>query len=216
VKEGYVDWLLPMLYVSGSLSETEQVSRLEALIDEYYEIIAGPEGIIPMGGLLIHGPSDIGPAKTPTQWKPEVDLLKQKGFDGWSSWPYGGLGDPAGFPDITLYWSIIDRPDVFSLSNITVSPASSSATITWATDLPATSKVEYSATPLFTETKKTGTLLDYWDIDHVPGTVVEDVTPRTSHSITLTGLSPGVLYYYRVQSEGSGGIATSKVYTFEL
>jgi len=56
----------------------------------------------------------------------------------------------------------------------------------------------------------------YWDIDHVLGTVVEEAPPLTNHSITLTGLSPGTMYYFRVQSQDPSGIATSKIYNITI
>jgi hypothetical protein len=121
-------------------------------------------------------------------------------------------------PDIRPYLDVIDFPSVFSLNNITASSTSNSITITWTTDLPATSKVEYSTTPLFNSSFVYDGRVDfyYWDIDHVPGLIVEEATPKTSHSVTLTGLSPGVTYYFRIQSQDSSGTATSKVYTFQL
>ena len=68
-----------------------------------------------------------------------------------------------------------------------------SATITWTTDKPATSKVEYGET----EDYGTTTPLD------------EELT--TSHSVTLDGLEPNTTYYYRVISQdASGNEATSE------
>lgn len=213
IKEGYLDWVAPMMY-------TTDLSRIQAFIQSYHQYMtAGPEGKIPLVPFL----SNTFPAVVdPATFKQVVDTVRANDADGWIIWRYGGPGDGegSGAPDIREYLEIIDRPDIFSLRDITVSTdsLSASATITWTTDLPATSKVEYSTSPLFSASFVYDSRVDfsYWDIDHVAGTVVEDATPVTSHSITLTGLQEGMLYYYRVQSQDQSGIATSKVYTFKL
>lgn len=70
------------------------------------------------------------------------------------------------------------------------------ATITWDTDVPADSLVQYG----------TSTQYGY-------------TTPRnpamvTSHSVTLTGLTPGYVYHYRVISNNGNGDGISGDYTF--
>lgn len=65
------------------------------------------------------------------------------------------------------------------------SPSDTSVTITWTTDVAATGRVDY------------GTLGTY-------GQYAEDLTPTTNHSITISGLSPGTLYNYRVTSAAEG------------
>jgi hypothetical protein len=68
----------------------------------------------------------------------------------------------------------------------------SSATIAWTTDLPSNSQIEYGLTSSY----GSATALD-------PALV-------TAHSQTLTGLTPGALYHFRVQSRNSAGLpATS-------
>ena len=74
---------------------------------------------------------------------------------------------------------------------ITVPPAATSisgsgATITWGTDEPASSQVEY------------GTSVSYGQNASVAGTV-------TSHAVPITGLSPETLYHYRVISSDACG-----------
>ena len=106
-------------------------------------------------------------------------------------------------------------PDTFSLNHIEVSPKQTEATISWITELPTTSKVEYSTVQLFNASWELWRSdFYYWDINHINGTVVEDNATVTDHSITLTDLLPGTKYYFRIQSQGSGGIATSKVLAF--
>jgi len=71
-----------------------------------------------------------------------------------------------------------------------------SAVITWQTNVPATSRVEYGTTPAY----GTSSLLY--------------TTPRTSHSVTLTGLLPNTQYYYRVISTNEFGQGVSGPHTF--
>ena len=83
-------------------------------------------------------------------------------------------------------------------SNVAASVVTTSAaTITWATDVPCDSRVEYGTTTLFGSTTPLNT------------------TPRTSHSVTITGLNSNTLYHFRVHSRDSAGnLATSARFTF--
>ena len=60
------------------------------------------------------------------------------------------------------------------------------ATITWTTDVPADSLVKYGTTAAY-------------------GSASGDGVLTTSHRVTLSGLSAGTLYYYRVQSSNASG-----------
>lgn len=64
----------------------------------------------------------------------------------------------------------------------------SGATISWATDVGATSQVEY------------GTTTSYGTLTAVDSSLV------TAHSTVLTGLSASTLYHYRVHSKNSSGV----------
>jgi hypothetical protein len=64
------------------------------------------------------------------------------------------------------------------------------ATVSWTTDVPATTQVEYGLTTAY------GTLTTL------------NATLATSHSQALTGLTAGTLYHYRVRSKNSGGTET--------
>jgi hypothetical protein len=77
------------------------------------------------------------------------------------------------------------------VSNIVVTGITiNSATITWTTDQSASSYVAY------------GTTLSY-------GNWVADSTLSTSHTITLTNLSPGTVYHFRVTSTNAYGFSSS-------
>lgn len=83
------------------------------------------------------------------------------------------------------------------ISNIQVTPGDTGATVTWDTDESATSRVDYGITATY---------------ENGP---VEDATLVTSHSIVLTGLTPGTEYHYRVTSvDGSGNGSNSSDLTF--
>jgi len=82
------------------------------------------------------------------------------------------------------------------ISNVASSAVTTStANITWTTDRPSGSMVEY------------GTTTAYGSQTTVPGYV-------TSHSVLLTGLTPGATYHYRVQSGAAGGTSVSGDFTF--
>lgn len=84
------------------------------------------------------------------------------------------------------------------LSNITNSnPTSSSTSITWTTNEPSTSQVEYGLT--------TG----YGNSSAFDSSLV------VSHTAPLNGLVPSTIYHYRVKSQDSvGNLATSADFTF--
>jgi hypothetical protein len=63
-------------------------------------------------------------------------------------------------------------------------PTTTSATITWTTDEAATSQVNFGTTQSY-------------------GTASSSAALTTSHSVTLTGLSYGALYHFRIQSSDS-------------
>ncbi len=82
---------------------------------------------------------------------------------------------------------IINWPPPTITSGPTASSiTTSSAIITWSTDESSDSVVEYGPTTSY-------------------GTSKSDTTDVTSHSITLTGLSPSTTYHYRVKSTDSSG-----------
>jgi hypothetical protein len=85
-----------------------------------------------------------------------------------------------------------------NISNIKSSNISqSSATISWATNEPADSQVEYGTTPSF------GSLTQV------------DSNLATSHNVGLSGLTPNKMYYYRVRSrDAAGNLAVSSGRTF--
>ncbi len=103
---------------------------------------------------------------------------------GVSSFTTSGVSDVAG--------PVISNAQVASFSGTT-------ATVTWTTNEPANSEVRYG----------TGSAAwsGYPNSRSFPGT-------RTAHSVTLTGLTPGTLYYCRVGSTdafGNGPVTSSEL-----
>jgi len=88
--------------------------------------------------------------------------------------------------DLTTLGQVDTTPPL--ISEVDVSDRSeSTATISWVTDEPATSRVEYGIT------------------DAYGLTTPSDEELTTSHNITLTGLEPDITYYFRVKSEDASG-----------
>ncbi len=78
------------------------------------------------------------------------------------------------------------------ISAVTATPTGSTATVTWTTDEPSTSRVDYGTTA--------GAL----------SLNVDDSTLVTSHTLQLTGLSPNTTYHFRVSStDAASNTATS-------
>jgi hypothetical protein len=75
------------------------------------------------------------------------------------------------------------------ISDIQVAPDDTTATITWTTDEPATSRIVYGLSDAY----ESGS--------------VADSTLVTEHTITLTGLASGTLYHYQITSVDSNGNA---------
>ena len=83
------------------------------------------------------------------------------------------------------------------ISNVVTSPAAQSATITWTTNEGSTSQVEYGLTTAY------------------GSSTVLDSTLVTSHTVTVSGLTAGTLYHYRVRSrDASGNERISSDFTF--
>lgn len=213
VAEGYLDLVVPMIYVK---TVTEVESYVKGAIKWWG---AGtPFGNADLVAFLRNDREDTN--LTPEELKAQIDVVRQYNLSGWIIWRYGGPGEnhPGMDADIRDYLSIIDMPQTFSVFNIKVETTSNSATITWQTTLPSTSKVEYAATSFFNSSYvlwRGGVTFHYWNIIYTPGTVIEYAAMTTEHSVTLNNLDPTTTYYFRIQSASKSGIVTSKVLTFK-
>lgn len=82
------------------------------------------------------------------------------------------------------------------ISNVQVTNITrTTAMITWTTDVAADSSVDYGLSASYGDTVSNASLV-------------------TNHSLTLTGLVPGMTYHYRVSSTNSGGMDTEADATF--
>jgi hypothetical protein len=220
IAKGYLDFVVPMQY-TGSLQKFEDSVNLGV---NYF--VGGPEGIIPLVAFLCKD-NDCGDSSgypTTDVFRDQINFSREK-TDGIAIWRYGGpgQGNTGELIDIRPYLNKVNETnpngwfDTFSLQNIRAEDITdTTATVKWETNLPTTSMVEYNATSLFIANKKLGNHMEYWDIDHILGYINQDTTNVTSHSITLSGLQKGMIYYYRVQSQNNFSKATSRVYNFSV
>lgn len=106
-----------------------------------------------------------------------------------------GAGNISTSSDATFTTASAVLPPV--ISNVTVTAISTtSATVGWTTDVPASSQVSY------------GTTTSYGTQSAL------NSTASTTHSVVLTGLSASTLYHYQAQSANSAGTTTSSDGTF--
>jgi fibronectin type 3 domain-containing protein len=105
----------------------------------------------------------------------------------------GNVSQPSNSVNVTT--PAVTTPPV--ISNVSVSPAQTSATVTWTTDTSSSSQVAYGTTTAYGSTTPL------------------DPTLVTAHSQTISGLTPGQLYHFSVTSaDGSGNSSTSPDSTF--
>ncbi len=122
-----------------------------------------------------------------TWWPDGYAQFKQNGaWVGWTQWGVTNRTDG----DLQFYFEVASSgtaaPVISSVdtSNLTTS----SATVSWATDQLASSQVEYGSTTAY-------------------GNVTTlDSTLANQHSQTISGLSPGTVYHYRVHSSNASGV----------
>jgi hypothetical protein len=102
----------------------------------------------------------------------------------------GNVATPTNFNVI-----VSDLPAPVISSQTSGQATASSAVITWTTDHAATSRVIYDTVshPILGAAPKYGYAFS----------TVEDATPTFNHSVTISDLTPGTTYYYRVVSHGS-------------
>jgi hypothetical protein len=173
VSQDYLDFVVPMIY-------TDDSALLEdALLSDQIIMTGGKEGKVPL--VPIYMTELNGVPIEPAKLAAVMQKARDVGADGWIIW-YGGPGvtdESYVFQDIRNYLSLIDLPDTFSISNIQTSTTQTTATINWTTNLPATSKVEYSTSPLFNASYLLGANnLHYWKVTHTNKLMKTLQTPR--------------------------------------
>ncbi|MBI2982470.1 MAG: metallophosphoesterase, partial [Deltaproteobacteria bacterium] len=128
----------------------------------------------------------------------KIAAVRDEGGDGYLLWEYVNDNDRNGVSEFdfsgrdpvmdTLVKYSPDTSQVPAIASVSASVSDNGATITWNTDQPATSQVEYGLNTLYGVR------------------TAETATNTTSHSVTLTGLGWNRTYHYRVRSKGSAGI----------
>jgi hypothetical protein len=218
IKDGYLDRLIPMTY-------RETVEEVLLSIDAYLDYaVAGPEGKIPLTPYLSVSPEET--PLTPQQFASLVNAVRNRGCDGFVIAAYGGPGDNPNnsdpLPDVRNYLNILSLPEIWELNDITIQILSAnSVKITWKTTALAEGKVEWSSFPLFNATLE---YIDptpypriyYWNLNYYPGTTIQNATYATNHQVILTNIQKGVLYHFRIQSQNTLNLISSKVYTLKM
>ena len=213
IKEGYIDFVAPMMYTTQIYGKSGET--LESFMDACQNYMTGGvEGKVPLVPILRNCEVEVPPENFSLQ----VSYIRSRGADGWIIYAYNGPGGNPNYPvpDITEYLNLIELPQTFAISNIHVETSEGSATITWLTTLPATSKVEYSISPLFGASWETKSGFHYWKITRNNVTISENLSTISLHLITLNNLTPNDTYYFRVQSSGLSGTATSPILMFSV
>jgi len=88
-------------------------------------------------------------------------------------------------PDVKGFVCCATSSQTVSITNVSVTPSAGSAIITWATNVPATSRVDYGSSPSY-------------------GKSVSDAAAVTSHSIMITRLHGNEIYHYKLTSSALG------------
>jgi hypothetical protein len=213
INEGYIDFVAPMMYTKEVTGGSSDNLANCTTANVKYWMGGQTEGPVPLVAFLRADwtTTDL----TSEEFKAQVDYVRSRGLDGWIIFRYSGPGGYlSGVPNITDYLAVLDMPATFAITNINVEITSDSATITWLTTLPTISKVEYITNPLFNASWMVQSGFHFWNITYTPGAMIIDYANVTEHRVTITGLSPGTRYYFRIQSMGTSGTVTSKVMTF--
>ena len=119
-------------------------------------------------------------------------------FNGWSGNLSGNVNPESLLVNAakSITATFTSLPIVPTITNVQVNPQPTEATLTWKTDVPATSRVEYGETSSY-------------------GTVIEDLIQTTGHRIVTVGLTPGMVYHYRISSANeAGSVQTTADMTF--
>jgi hypothetical protein len=216
IANGYVQSIQPMCYGDWSWSNS-------TIGWETYST-GGAHGECSLVFSLTDGATDPTPEAWPTaDWVMMVQSVLSAGADGWQLWSYGGPAEAScPYTSVVPYLQALEvagppcSSSAFTMGSIAASSVSStSEQVSWQTSSVANSTVEYSIYPLFTSsTNSTYYPWNFTQVTYNAGTIVTSSATVTSHSITLTGLTPGTTYYFRVQSQDPSGTATSKVSTF--
>ena len=94
------------------------------------------------------------------------------------------------------HFGVYAKPLSSFISNVSVTPGDTTATVTWDTLAPASSQVQYGLN------------------SNLGNSTAVDATPVTSHSVVVSGLIPGTRYFYRVNSSDGATLYSTCVGSF--
>ena len=204
VSQGWLDWICPMIYVDNP-------ATLESSLLELREGLAGGEdGLIPVPPFI---DLFVDATSTPSNFAERVNMLRSINADGFIVWTYGGEGSGASYPSITDYFDLIENIPIFGLHDISWKKEGENLVVTWKTNYPASSKVEYSPKSMFETVRlhQPSVNFDYYKVNHIEGTIVEDPLKRTEHSMSIPLASGEV--FFRLSSRGSLTASTEEFYS---
>jgi hypothetical protein len=224
IKQGSIQFVMPMLYPNNyGIVTSSDISNFQSYMQAWQTYtLGGTHGIIPIVPCIEDGGAEFGYNLTVSNVTSVVSTLLASGADGWAINEYGGPGaNPnSGNLDVRPYLNALNLPQTFALTNIaTQALNSTSEQISWTTSSAANSTVEYNSSQLFVwsqlnATDQISTGFPYWQNTHTTGFIASNSVTVTNHAITLTGLTPGTTYYFRIQSGDPSGIATTPVMMF--
>ena len=106
---------------------------------------------------------------------------------------FSGSADYVGF--LVAFKAAASGGGSTMISGVSVSPTATTATVSWTTNVGASSRVDYGLTPAY-------------------GANISDSTLVTSHSLTLTSLTCNTTFHYQITSVSSAGSASTADSTF--
>lgn len=176
----------------GTLSDRQPTPAARASLEGLLRDLTTRHGIDPQGNGVYTNPVN-GATKT----TPNIS-----GHRDWEATECPGAAMQALLPSIRSAVAGTSSPPADTqapqISGVAASPSSTTARITWSTDEPATSQVEWRRAGTTTSTATAPT-----------------TTVTRSHAVGLTGLSRKAKYDYRVVStDAAGNARTSSWYTF--
>jgi hypothetical protein len=214
VESSNIDYVDIHIYTSGTSDEKIHEYFIYGEVDKLSHtkpIIASELGVYSQQGTYYAYYPDVNAAAAGAVTIQNISC--EYGFQGWILWTWDAEEQGGWWTalsengEVGRSLSPVYRSDPCikeaTASTLVISGVSTSsigengAMITWTSDKPATSQVEYG------ETSSYGSLTTL------------DNSLVTSHSVTLSGLSPGTTYHFRVRSrDGNGGEKISGDYVF--
>jgi hypothetical protein len=189
--------------LTGSLEMTGDRAITATFTQQHYTVtvdIDSPDDVV-------RGRVELSPAKPYYLYNDIVTLVPvaDPGYEFalWSG-DLTGSDEPAVLAidrnyNVTAHFVVDTTPIEISNASVEVMPGGTLATVTWATDVPGTSRVDYGETALY----ELGT------------EVKDEVNLVTTHTVLLSGLTADTFYHLQITSEDAqGNVVQSEDMTF--